>query len=142
METEETELSKIDKLKKHVKENKKFYIGTATGFVVGAISATAFILLRYGSTETEDKALASIDVKTLAVLSKVNNNTFQTISQYGNIIGRPGKPVFNTITGKRFESETLAAESVGSTVSMMSRHLNEHKDHVNGQTFRFVTDAE
>lgn len=141
METEEIELSKIEKVKNHFKENKKFYIGAATGFVVGAI----FVTLKYRSTNAkmEAEVMGSITQTPISVLSRVTNNAtlVQTISPYGNPLGRPGKAVVDITTGKRFESEKLAAISVDSTPSKISDHLHGREDHVNGHIFIFVTDA-
>jgi len=143
MEFEETELTKIEKFKQHIKDNKKIYIGTTIGIVTGSIITALFIMRKYGMTdmEMEEHVLISIKQRLLANYKPtVHNNTYQTISQYGNPIGRPGTPVVDTTTWKRFESESLAARSVGASVTKVSDHLNGRREHVNGHTFKRVSD--
>ena len=122
---------RLRKIKEHLIENREIYISGAIGLVVGA--ATTYFVLSRNQTGT------TIDSKNIKVLSPTTNLT-QTISMYGNPLGRPGKPVFDTITGKRYESEKLAARAVGTSAVMMSRHLNGETDSVNGAVFRFAAE--
>jgi hypothetical protein len=126
----------IEKVKEHIKRNKLEYISGIVGVIVGSAGAYA-LSKRTGSIQINGTS-ASMRTK---CLYQQNNNLYQTISMYGNVIGRPGKPVFDMETGKRFETETLAAKYAGVSPVMMSNHLNGKRDHVNGRTFKFVTDA-
>lgn len=132
---------RIERIKRNIRENRKTYIGSSIGFIVGAIGTAMFITLKYGMTE---KDMTEKFVAEIVNRIKGNRNTitqrikYQAISIYGNKIGRPGIPVIDMTTGKKFESETLAAEFAGVSVSMMSNHLNGKRDHINGGQFKRV----
>lgn len=141
METEEVEINKIEKVKKHFKENKSKYIGGSVIFVTGMIVGV-FVFTRKPVTQEEynDGFMQYIQnrIKMRAKTAVNCNNTYQTISMYGHKIGRPGIPVIDKTTGKRFESMTLAAQSIGATASEIHKHLNGLTDYVRGHEFEFA----
>jgi hypothetical protein len=142
MEFEETELTKIEKFKQHIKDNKKIYITGTICFITGAVVGV-FALTRRSVTPEEqyDAFRAYIANRVKGHHNSVtNNNTFQTISQYGNVIGRPGNHVIDTTTWKEFNSQSLAAQSVGVSEHSMWKHLEGKHPNLNGHTFKRVCD--
>jgi hypothetical protein len=73
---------------------------------------------------------------------EIKNSTFlqQTISIYGNVIGRPGNEVVDLTKGKLFASQALAAKDAGASEYSMSRHLKGDYDNLNGRQFARVKD--
>jgi hypothetical protein len=151
MNTEE-KFSRIKRIKKHIKDNKKEYIIGIGGIAVGA---AGFAALFYG---TQEATLLQVNKARKQYLSNVNNviaihkerttylggkgNTtnyiYQHISKFGNKIGRPGKAVFDSTTGKQYGSETLAASDLGVSVDRISKHLAGKSPHVNNHILGFV----
>jgi hypothetical protein len=136
------ETSKIEKIKQHIKDNKKTYITGTICFIAGAVVGV-FAFTRRSVTPEEQyadfRAYIANRIKGHHN-SMTNNNTFQTISQYGNPIGRPGTPVVDTTTWKRFESESLAARTLDVAPARISDHLAGRTNHVKGHTFKRVSD--
>jgi hypothetical protein len=129
------ETSKIDKIKQHIKDNKKIYIGTATIVVVGI---AAFVLGRKSVKRTIVTSELSIFNEIDGDYNTLISNTYQqTVSKYGYPLGRPGKPVFNVDTGRDYASESYAAIDVGVSQKMMSDHLHGKRESVNGKQFKF-----
>lgn len=135
---------RIEKIKEHIKRNRGAYIAGAAGVILGCIVGYE-ASKRYGNTTTfeVDATVATITTnKVVCERGSKSNNTFQTISMYGNPIGRPGKLVIDMNTNKLFASETLAAKSVGASANTMSRHLHGGTDTVMGHIFRLVDTEE
>ena len=127
----------IERVKKHIIEHKEAYIWSVIGVIVGGV--TVYVWSQQGETVSINTNLGPV---TKCKRQTINNNSrYQTISIYGNVIGRPGKPVFDTETGKRFASETLAAKAVGASPVTMSNHLKGRTDSVMGHRFKFAEDA-
>ncbi|MET0786525.1 MAG: hypothetical protein ABWY25_07465 [Paenisporosarcina sp.] len=124
-------MDKIERLKKHVKENKAVYIKTAAGVAVGMVIG-AFVFPRKSITN-EQNIRAYFANKFGGY--KPTNNTVQTISMYGNVIGRPGNRVIDLDTMREYKSQSLAAISAGVSNTSMWRHLNGEYSEVNGRRF-------
>jgi hypothetical protein len=138
MNTEKNKLSKIKRAKEHIKENKAVYIGTAAGFAAGIIIGV-FAFTRKPVKPEEMIESMKIHIQTLIKGGRRNTtNVYQTVSMYGNVIGRPGNPVRDLTTGKEYTSESLAATAVGIPLSSLSKHLNGRQDHANGHRFERI----
>jgi hypothetical protein len=130
MEEQEVKTSKIKKLRKHIRENKKFYIGTATGVAMGVIGTLVYCLRTVKTNEVEVGDMSGID--SLLFVGNDNNVLYQHITKYGNKVGRRGNPVFDMTTRKTYRTEALAALDIGVTNTRMSNHVNGKTKHING----------
>jgi hypothetical protein len=134
-EMEENE-SKIEKLKNHIKRNKKFYIGTGIGLAIGAIGAT---LLKKQADQTAFGNVGDQSVLNIVQAEEIEH-LCQRISIYGNVIGRHGNPVreIDPVTGRtihEFATQKLAALNAGVSKYTMSKHLDGESLNLNGRTF-------
>ena len=139
MEDESSKESKIERIKRHFRENKKIYI-VSGATAVGTAIAVSLFWVKIGKTEEQVIAdtYNKIFTRFAGLRNDHNNITYQTISIYGNKLGRPGVPVIDKTTGKRFESMTLAARSVGVDVSKLWKHLNGDLDHIQDHVFEIA----
>jgi hypothetical protein len=130
---------KVERIKNHIKEHKEKYIigatcvmaGLATGYVVGKRRGSAL-----GEAVQATTPVMSLD------RCKIKDSTFlqQTISVYGNVIGRPGNEVIDLTNGKIFGSQTLAALDTGVSNDAMFKHLQGDYDNLNGRQFARLKD--
>lgn len=132
----------FDRIKRHIRENRKVYIGAGIGALVGAAGMAIFMTRKYGGTTTTADLVDSTMSQLVAQQIDGTNNTqhikYQTISIYGNKIGRPGIPVWDMTEGKRYESLSLAAEAIGAKVNNIRQQLHGRTDHVNGHVFQLA----
>ena len=127
----------MEKVKKHLRENRKVYIGTASGIAVGAIGMFVY-LVKHGyavSDEENRKIQIRYFEGFLNQVSGKKNRIFQRISIYGTPLGRPGNRVIDLDTMKEYASQTLAAHDVGVSDTRMWRHLRGDYPHVHGRRF-------
>lgn len=113
-------MSKIEKLKNHIKTHKEAYITGGVCLVVGA--ATILIVTK--------KSDALIKVTARGIFYKSPITAGVVIPQ-----GHPGYVVQNTSTGEIFMSQAQAAKAVGVQPSVMSSHLNGKTPDVSGYIF-------
>lgn len=122
------EESRIQRIKKHIRENRKVYIGTGAGVVVGVVVGV-LVHKKYGT------------LKPQVIVSQVANNRCkirkQTISIYGNKIGRPGIRVYDWFEGKlyKYESIALASDATGVSRAHIDGQLRGKIAHTNGHHF-------
>ena len=98
---------KIEKIKKHIKDNKNKYIYTATGVAIG-VCGTLIYCLKTGKFHK-----TTITNQGVGTNHGITNVIQQTISPYGNRLGRPGIEVVDLTTNKKYESIGLAAKHLG-----------------------------
>ena len=116
--------TKYQQVKAHVQENRAAYIAGAGGLAVGTISV---LLLKGSNTQIVNTAAP--------VISPVfNNNNSSNV----NFAGHMTKIVKCLETGEVWEKVTEAAEAVNAPVSAMSKHLNGHKDHIDGLHYQII----
>src|SRR5580765_4685076 len=130
---------KVERIKNHIKEHKEKYIigatcviaGLATGYVVGKRRGSAL-----GEAVQATTLVMSLD------RCKIKDSSFlqQTISIYGNVIGRPGNEIIDLTTGKVFGSQTLAAQDAGVSNNRMWKHLSGEGGDLNGRNFARIRD--
>jgi len=121
---------RLEKIKAHLREHVLPYACAASA-IVTAVATAIIVNQRNSDVEAES-------IGTLAYQPENCNFLTQVISKYGNKIGHPGNPVVDMTTGKRYESQTLAALSTGTTNQRMHDHLAGRRDHVNGHVFERV----
>jgi hypothetical protein len=152
MNTEE-KFSRIKRIKKHIKDNKKEYIIGIGGIAVGA---AGFAALFYG---TQEATLLQVNKARKQYLSNVNdviaihkerttylggkgnttNYIYQHISKFGNKLGPKGNKVHEIgPLGEilhTFESQTLAALDAGVSNNDMWKHLEGLRPNLHDRRF-------
>ena len=124
-----TNIRDVEKIKDHVKENKKNYITGAICFGVGV--GTALLVGR----RTELRQV--IDSYKLQINSPTTNNVVATLERRGH----PGNIVQCNETGEVVASQRRAAELLGLNAPEIVRHLQGTKSDVNGLTFTKIAEA-
>lgn len=113
--------AKIEKAKTHLKENR-------TTYLVGAGCLAAGYFLRKSTVITVvNEGVAPV---VPAVINHINNNPI-----FNNTVNNGGhmrKIVRCLETDEMWSSVSKAAEASGHSISMMSKHINGHTDHLNG----------
>lgn len=115
----------ISRVKKHLRDNRMTYLAG-----VGCLATGYF--LRRPSVQISAPSIAPVFNNT-PVIAPVMNNT-----QVNNFGGPLTKMVKCLETGEIWETVTDTAESAGVGIQKMSRHLNGHKDHVNGLHYKII----
>ncbi len=129
--------TKRERIKKHFRDNRKNYITGIAAFAAGIVIAKVTHKCKPFAIQSHIHALIAQN----QVGKKIVNNTVQTISMYGNVIGRPGHPVVDTTTGHRFESIKLAAEAMGVEYNAFRNRLNDGLDVHGHQFIRLIEDV-
>lgn len=144
----EVQPTRWERFKSHMKRNKKTYILSGVGILLGI--AGGYTLAKLGE-DSEDILNLEVggDLIESPVLDiadsdvgDVNVNSFNseyhihnTTNNYG---GYQSKIVKNLDTGEIFESQKAAAESIGVSEKAMSRHLNGNYGNLDGNTFERI----
>lgn len=111
---------KIEKIKKHFRENKKVYISGSVCLVVGlATGALAF------------RSNALVNAKPIQVLTWKSK---QTIEVFVEALGDPGNIIQDTTTGIIYASQGQVAKALDVDPSTVSRHLSGILPTVKGHT--------
>lgn len=123
-------MSKVQKIKTHIKENKKTYIVGGVCFLVGAAS-----------------------VYFTSITAGEGPQVLQRVTQFGfrneanpviiNLIERstPSKPVHLVGTDRFFNSLSEAARETGHPLSTLSKHINGLIPNVGGDVFELLQPA-
>lgn len=125
-------MNRLNKIKNHLKNNKKVYIAVGATFVVTAV--TTYLLT------------SRVKVSQSAVNAAVVNWK-PTINQEQTTIvverrGRPGTVVRHDQSGIIYNSETEAAKALEVAISRISDQINGKTKTVNGNTFTKLVEAE
>lgn len=114
----------IDKVKEHVRENKKYYV--VGGVIVGgiAIGTAGYIL----GTKTSPKEV----MNHISPRQTLNWKPTQTLEVYIEACGDPGNIIQDLTTGTIYASQNQAANALGVDKSAISRHLKGLSDYVAG----------
>lgn len=121
----------IDKIKQHVRENKKVYI-------VGISSAGITYLVMRGVASQpigrDTVVTAERDIVVLGKRAVMNNVSFISANRQG-----PPSWVIRCIeTGEIFSSQSAAAREMGLQRGHISQHLNSMRDHVQNYHFERI----
>lgn len=115
-------MTKPDKIRTHISENRKVYIAAGVGIAVGA-GITAVILKK---PETQ------IAPKINQILSYKPNATLEV---HIEALGDPGNIIQDLTTGTVYASQGQAARELGLSASDISKHLAGKCDSVKGHQF-------
>jgi len=110
---------KLEKVKTHIREHKHAYGYALCGAAMIAIGAVAI-----------RKQPSNCIINTVAPI--FNNAVASSLG------GHLRKIVYCVDLDRYFESVTAAAAFADIPVPVMSKHLNGHKDHINGMIFKIV----
>jgi len=108
-------MRKIDEIKTHISENKKFYIGLGIGVLVGV----------------------AITPKVIQVMYKSPGSTQSVVRRM-----HPGNVIKCNETGEIFASERRAADLLGLSRTTLGQHLKGNQNAVNGLTFTKIGEAQ
>lgn len=122
-------MNKIDQIKKHVQDNKKYYI--IGGVVVGlaAAGAAGYIL----GTKTSPKDVENFVAPSIKQQGIVVWRPEATLEVTIEALGDPGNIIQDVTTGTIYASQNQAAKALGVTKSTMSRHINGELDFIAGE---------
>jgi hypothetical protein len=118
---------KIEKIKKHIVENKLVYILGA-----GAFAAGTGVGLTIGIRQ-----IVVTDVANVKWHSPTINNIIASVERRGH----PGNVIRCNETGEIFASQNHAAKLMGLNPGSLSSHLSGKYDHANGYTFEKLGEA-
>jgi predicted PurR-regulated permease PerM len=121
---------RVDRIKKHFKENKKVYIGVTAGLVVGVV-AGVFI-----TTHTNSGTQLVQKINQIGFRNEANPVIIQLVE-----LSTPSKPVHLVGTDQFFNSIHDASRKTGHTVNQISRQVNGITKDVNGDMFEFLESA-
>lgn|SRR5512136_630616 len=115
--------TRIERLKSHIKENKKVYIVGGVCFVVG-VSSTIVLCNK---------------VRVTGIVIGKNNTLTQTTILIRR--GHPGNVIRCNETGEVFASQGRTASVMGINAARLSEHLSGKRDQVSGYTFEKLGEA-
>ena len=119
---------RIERAKKHLKDNKKIYLIGAGGLVVGVV--VGFV--------SSGKAIQIVDSFNIKYKSPTTNTVIAELVRRGH----PGNLIRCVETGEVFASQQRAAEVLDVNPGNLSRHLNGKLASVNGKTFELIGEAQ
>lgn len=118
-------MAKLDKVKKHLSDNKAIYISAGIGLGVGIIT-TALLLPRVNVSQVAiGKDITQLQITEVHLARR----------------GHPGNVIKCNETGELFASQGRAATLLGLSKSNISKHLNGLQPNVDGMTFTKVGEA-
>lgn len=123
-------MSKLEKAKFHLKENKKVYI--SCGITALATAAGVMLLVRGQGTSTVIKG-HTLSWKPRGDVMPVTINLIERST--------PSKPVHLVGTNLYFDSMNEAARKTGHSLAKISRQINGHIPDVNGDVFELLEPA-
>ena len=109
----------IEKIKNHIRENRKVYIAGAVCFTVGIV---------VGVLAVKRPSINSYTNMT-RILSPGDNNILKV---YISALGDPGNVVQCVETGTIYASQGQAARELGVTAAEVSKHLKGHYESLKG----------
>ena len=117
-------MNKIERIKTHLSENKKVYIGVGVGVVVGA--AVAAVALH-------NKADVAQKINQVAIGYKNNQVLVNFVER-----STPSKPIHLLDSSQYFDSISDAARQLGVDRTLISKHINGHVPDVRGMKFEVL----
>lgn len=122
-------MSKVQKIKSHLRENRKVYIAASIGVVVGAVGA--LVLYGHGNKATIDS---------WKLINWKSPHTSQTLQVVLPQLGHPGNAVQCIENGTIYASQGEAARSLGVPSDYVSKHLRGELPNVAGVVLKKVTE--
>lgn len=114
----------MSRIKKHLQDNKKFYIG------VGAGAAIVLVATKIGSTNV---TVSGTGNQVVGRAKEVNQVMISMIER-----STASKPVHLVGTNLYFNSLSEAARETGHSLSKISRNINGHIPDIDGQVFELL----
>ena len=127
-----------ERFKSHVKRNKKVYILSGVGVLLGIAGGYTLAKLGEDSGDVFEIDLDAGQDALATVYGDIDNSENHIHNTTHNYGGYQSKIVKNLDTGEIFESQKKAAESIGVDKYTMSRHLNGEFDHIDGHVFERI----
>lgn len=121
-------MTKLDKIRKHISENRKVYIAAGVGVAVG-VGVTA-IILKKPDIQVAPKIQQILSYKPTA-----------TLEVHIEALGDPGNIIQDITTGTIYASQGQAARELGLNPARISEQLKGARDHVNGHVFERIGKA-
>lgn len=118
---------RIERIKLHVVENKKYYLIGAGGIIVGAAGMYFF----------RNPQVITKNVSLLSYKPTQSNTVIVSLTRRGH----PGNIVRCLETGEAFASQKRAAIATGVSPGNLSRHLSGKLPHVKGLHFENLGEA-
>jgi hypothetical protein len=119
----------VQKIKKHIRENKAIYISNG----LTAVSVTAIFL---AVNKSPNSPVSLQTVKQIAFRAEANQVMINLIER-----STPSKPVHLVGTNLYFDSLNDAARKTGHSLSQISKVVNGLKTDINGDVFELLTPA-
>lgn len=145
MDVEVKEMSKKEKIKKYIRENRKQYITGSicfgVGMIVGGLLLGKKTFITNNITADVANTFENIDGDKIDILNKV---FYKRVSAYGNPIGRPGIKVIATKEGidhGPFDSMKRIEEVLGLPYNAIREQLHGRTPSVNGWTFKVADEV-
>jgi len=130
----ENKNTKIERVKKHIKDNKKTYV------VVGVTTTLAFIAgVVIGHRDSIIATITSNGNHNNTIVGKVKHVTIMQAELERR--GHPGNVVLCNETGELFASQNRAATLLDINPARLSEHLNGQRNQVKGLTFQTLGEA-
>lgn len=123
-------MSKIERIKNHVRENKKVYIVGASCLAVGAMGGGLYVATRPEVTQM-------VKMQNIGLTWKPKQEVIQFIER-----STPSKPIHLKGTQQYFDSISSAARETGLDRSRISKQLAGLVDDVQGNVFELVDTIE
>ncbi|WNM72513.1 hypothetical protein SEA_ARTORIAS_44 [Gordonia phage Artorias] len=114
----------LDKVKKHVQDNKKYYLVGGVVVTIVAAGTTGYIL---GTKTSPKEVMNQISPKQQGF---VVWKPTQTLEVYIEACGDPGNIIQDLTTGTIYASQNQAAAALGVDKAAVSRHLKGLSNHV------------
>ena len=134
----EAQPTRWERFKSHVKRNKKVYIYSGVGILLGTVAGYTLAKVGEDSGDVFEIDLDAGQDALSTIYGDIDNSENHIHNTTNNYEGYPSKIVKNLDTGEIFETQKAAAESVGVSEQAMSRHLNGDYGNLYGNTFERI----
>lgn len=131
-------MPRIEKVKNHLKKNKKIYIAGAAGVVAGAVVGAVGIWV-YASRNGAN--IAMVDSMKLTLINWKSPHTSQTVQVVLPQLGHPGNAVQCLENGTVYASQGAAARALDVNPVAVVRHLQGKQESVAGKHLIKITEA-
>lgn len=131
-------MSKIEKIKNHLKEHKREYL-IGGGCLVGGVLIGAVAYAALPGTAVNVTNNIPVDVTVKPKITVNPEITVKPVINTHNTMGGYQQKIVRCIeTGQIFESVKAASEQAGVNPSFMSKHINGRVDHITGKHYEIV----
>lgn len=136
MSSENDDTTKFEKVKRHVKENKKVYAAAIGGVVVGGSVVGGIVMIKFGQPDIIQTFANSSD-NVAPIVSRSKN--VKIVIDYINERNYVANPTRCVETNEEWPSQVEAAIAKNIAPWLMSKHLNGKLPHAAGLHFERVS---